>query len=98
MIPTHRTSTHPGEILQEEFLGPLGYSQTAFARHLGIPAQTINRIVLGKLRVTARTAWLLSQALGTTPEFWLNLQTAYDLGEAMKTVHRVEPLEVRGSA
>jgi addiction module HigA family antidote len=79
MIPKHRIPTHPGEILREEFLRPLAISQVRFARHLGIPLQRINEIVLGKRGVTPETAWLLAQALGTTPEFWVNLQTAHDL-------------------
>lgn len=79
MIPERRIPTHPGEVLREEFLGVLGVSQLAFARHLGIPVQRVNELVRGKRGVTPETAWLLAQALGTTPEFWLNLQAAYDL-------------------
>ena len=79
MIPKHRTPTHPGEVLLEEFLRPLAITQVRFARHLGIPLQRVNEIVRGKRGVTPETAWLLSQALGTTPEFWVNLQTAHDL-------------------
>ena len=85
MIPKHRIPTHPGEILLEEFLRPLGVSQVRFARHLGIPLQRVNQIVRGKRGVTPQTAWLLSQALGTTPEFWLNLQTAHDLAASRPT-------------
>ena len=73
---------HPGEILLEEFLKPLGMSQIAFARHIGVPTQRINEIVRGKRGVTPDTAWLFSQAFGTTPEFWLNLQAAYDLARS----------------
>lgn len=71
---------HPGEILLEEFLAPLGVTQVAFAAHLGVPVQRVNQLVKGKRSVTAETAWLLSQALGTTPEFWMYLQAAHDLG------------------
>jgi addiction module HigA family antidote len=70
---------HPGEVLLEEFLQPLGVTQVAFAAHLGVPVQRVNQLVKGKRGVTPETAWLLSQALGTTPEFWLNLQSRYDL-------------------
>jgi addiction module HigA family antidote len=77
--PSHRIPTHPGEILLEEFLVPLGKTQVALAAHLGVPVQRINELVRGKRGVTPETAWLLSQAFGTTPEFWLNLQAAYDL-------------------
>ena len=71
--------THPGVILLEEFLNPLGLSQVAFAAHISVPVQRINEIVRGKRGVTPETAWLLSEAFGTTPEFWLNLQANYDL-------------------
>jgi addiction module HigA family antidote len=80
MIPESRIPTHPGVILSQEFLGPLGVSQVAFAAHLRVPVQRINELVRGKRGITPETAWLLSQALNTTPEFWINLQTAYDLG------------------
>ncbi len=79
MQPTHRVPTHPGEILREEFLVPLGLTQVALAGHLGIPLQRVNELIRGKRGVTPETAWLLSQAFGTTPELWLNLQASYDL-------------------
>ena len=79
LLPENRIPTHPGEVLLEEFLIPMGISQVALAKHLGIPVQRVNEIVCGKRGVTPNTAWLLSQAFGTTPEFWMNLQTAYDL-------------------
>ena len=79
MLPENRIPTHPGEILLEEFLRPLGITQVAFARHIGAPVQRVNEIVRGKRGVTPETAWLLAGALGTTPEFWLNLQCAHDL-------------------
>jgi addiction module HigA family antidote len=79
MLPENRLPTHPGEILWEEFLKPLGVTQVAFARHLGISPQRVREIIHGRRAVTPETAWLLSQALGTTPEFWSNLQTVYDL-------------------
>jgi addiction module HigA family antidote len=79
MQPENRIPTHPGEILLEEFLVPLGQTQVALAAHLGVPIQRINELVRGKRGVTPETAWLLAQALNTTPEFWLNLQAAHDL-------------------
>ena len=79
MLADNRVPTHPGEVLLEEFLRHLGLTQVAFARHLGVPIQRVNEIVRGKRGVTSETAWLLSQALGTTPQFWMNLQSAYDL-------------------
>ena len=79
MLPENRIPTHPGEILLEEFIQPLGLIQVAFAAHLGVSTQRINEIIRGKRGVTPQTAWLFAQALGTTPEFWLNLQMYYDL-------------------
>lgn len=79
MLPKKRVPTHPGEILQEEFLNPLEITQVALAKHIGVSAQRINELVRGKRGITPETAWLLSQAFDTTPEFWINLQTAYDL-------------------
>ncbi len=79
LLPENRIPTHPGEVLLEEFLIPMGISQVNLARHLGIPVQRVNEIVRGKRGVTPDTAWLLAQAFGTTPQFWMNLQVAYDL-------------------
>ena len=79
MIPENRIPTHPGVVLEEEFLTPLGLTQVALAKHLGIPTQRINELIRGKQGVTPATAWLLAGAFGTTPQFWLNLQANYDL-------------------
>jgi len=70
---------HPGEVLLEEFLNPLGLSQVAFAGHIGVPVQRVNEIVRGKRGITPESAWLFAEALGTTPEFWMNLQSNNDL-------------------
>jgi addiction module HigA family antidote len=69
-------------ILQQEFLIPLGLSQVALAEHLGVSVQRINEIIRGKRGITPQTAWLLAQAFGTTPQFWINLQTNHDLANA----------------
>lgn len=82
MQPTNRIPTHPGEILREEYLAPLGQSQVALAAHLGVPVQRINELVRGKRGVTPETAWLLAQAFDTTPQLRLNLQAAYDLARS----------------
>ena len=82
MIPSHRTPSHPGEILQQEFLAPLGVTQIALAEHIGVSVQRINELVRGKRGITPETAWLLAQSLDTTPEFWVNLQAAYDLAQS----------------
>ncbi len=70
---------HPGQILKDEFLEAYCVSATSFAGRLGVPANRITRIIAGNSRITADTAMLFSAALGTTAEFWLNLQTQYDL-------------------
>jgi addiction module HigA family antidote len=92
---TSRLPSHPGEVLLEEFLIPMGVTQVALAKHLGIPVQHVNEIVRGKRGVTPETAWLLSEAFGTTPEFWLNLQMAYDLARN-KPRRQVTSLMVSG--
>ena len=70
---------HPGEILQEEFLAPLGVSQYQLAKAVDVPARRINEIVHGQHRITADTALRLSRYFGTSERFWLNLQARYDL-------------------
>ena len=97
MLPTHRLPTHPGEMLLKEFLEPLELSQVAFARHLGIPVQRLNELIRGKRGITPETAWLLSQALGTTPQVWTNLQASYDLA-THKPQRRVRLLPFRRRA
>ena len=81
-LPENRIPTHPGEVLLEEFLMPMGISRVTLAKHLGIPIQWVNEIVRGKRGITPVLAWLLSQAFGTSPEFWMNLQVAYDLARS----------------
>ena len=85
MLPKKRIPTHPGEVLNEEFLGPLSVTQVALAAHLGVPVQRINELVRGKRGVTSETAWLLAGAFGTTPEFWIALQTNHDLARSRPT-------------
>ena len=70
---------HPGEILQEEFLRPMGLSQNQVALAIGVPARRINEIVLGKRRLTADTALRLGAFFGMDAHFWINLQSHYDL-------------------
>ncbi len=73
---------HPGEVLSEEFLVPLGISQNALARAIGVPPRRVNEIVLGKRSITADTAVRLARALGTSEGFWMGLQADYDLEQA----------------
>lgn len=85
---------HPGEVLLEEFLAPLGISQNALARATGVPPRRINEIVLGKRGVTADTAVRLAAALGTSERFWLGLQADHDLEEARRNLgKKVERIE-----
>ncbi len=70
---------HPGEVLLEEFLKPLGLSQNRLALDIGVPPRRINEIVLEKRRVTADTALRLARYFGTSPQLWLGLQADYDL-------------------
>lgn len=79
MLPRNRVPCHPGEILLQEFLEPLEVTQTRFAEHIGVPLQRVNEIVRGRRGVSSETAWLFAKALGTTPEFWMNLQAQHDL-------------------
>jgi addiction module HigA family antidote len=76
--------THPGEMLLEEFLKPLGISQAAAAAKMGITTNRLNEIVKGKRGVSADTAWRLSAFLGTSPEVWMNLQMYWDLWHAAR--------------
>ena len=79
MLPEDRIPTHPGEVLLEDFLDPLGVTQKALAEHIEVPLQRVNEIVKGRRGVSPETAWLFADALGTTPEFWMNLQVLHDL-------------------
>lgn len=73
---------HPGEVLLEEFLKPGGVSQIAFAERLGWTRTKLNELIKGKRGITAETALDLSEALGTSPRLWMNLQATYDLARA----------------
>lgn len=70
---------HPGDVLLEEFLKPMGLSQNKMALNIGVPARRINEIILEKRRITADTALRLARFFGTSSEFWLGLQSQFDL-------------------
>jgi addiction module HigA family antidote len=70
---------HPGEVLLEEFLKPMGLSQNKLALNIGVPARKINEIVLEKRRITADTSLRLARFFGISSEFWIGLQSQYDL-------------------
>ena len=78
--------SHPGEVLKELYLDPLGLSPIALARRLHVPRTRIERLVREETAVTADTAMRLARAFGTTPEYWMNLQRAWDLARARDTV------------
>jgi antitoxin HigA-1 len=75
---------HPGEVLQEEFLVPMGISQNRIAREIAVPPRRINEILHGNRAVTADTALRLARYFGTSEEFWMGLQADYDLEEARR--------------
>ena len=83
-LPTDRPPTHPGEMLLEEFLVPLGISQVAFAKRLGVSYPRLNEIINGRRGVTPDTALRLARVFSMSAEFWLGLQQAWDLWHAMR--------------
>lgn len=85
---------HPGEILKHEFLDQMGVSAGRLARHINVPRTRIERLVKEETAMTVDTAQRLSRALGTTAEFWMNLQLNYDLtrNEPAPDVRAIEPL------
>jgi addiction module HigA family antidote len=91
---TKLTNIHPGEVLLEEFLTPMGISQNRIARNMGVPPRRINEIVLGKRAVTADTALRLARYFGTSEEFWMGLQADYDLEEAR---NKLKPTATRSA-
>ena len=94
-------NVHPGEVLLEEFLEPMGISQNRLARAIGVPPRRVNEIVLGKRSITPDTALRLSRFFGTSSRFWLGLQMDYDLekteqAEAARINREVRPREEVG--
>ncbi len=86
---------HPGEVLQEEFIKPMNLSQNRLAIDIGVDARRINEIVLGKRAVTADTALRLSRFFGNSAQFWMGLQTQYDLNVAEDQLSKRLEREVR---
>jgi addiction module HigA family antidote len=96
-LPRGRPPTHPGEMLHEEFLVPLGISQSAFAIRLGVSFPRLNEVVRGKRGVTPDTALRLARVLGMSADFWLGLQQDWDLWHAIRSerasaIAALEPL------
>lgn len=88
-VPTHRTPTHPGEILMEEFLIPMMLTQRELADEIRVPYQRINDLIHHRRGVTPDTALRLAKFFGTTAEFWMNLQLRWDLYATKKVVQPV---------
>lgn len=97
-LPERRAPTHPGRILREEFLEPLGMTQKALATSLGVSYGRINRLLNEKSRVTPEMALRLARFLRTTPEFWLNGQRIWDLWHVLRSgestdIQRIHPIQ-----
>ncbi len=88
-VPTHRPPTHPGEMLLEEFLNPLGLTQRDLATAIRVPYQRVNDLIHQRRGVTPSTALRLAKFFNTTPGFWMNLQARWDLYSAKKAEKRV---------
>ncbi len=91
-----KIAVHPGRILRDEYLIPTNISPGRLARHLGVPRTRIERLVNEATRMTVDTAMRLANAFGTTPQFWMNLQTNYDVATIDDTdASQIEPLELK---
>lgn len=101
-VPTHRTPTHPGEMLLEEFLLPLKLTQRQLADGIFVPYQRVNELVNGRRGVTTSTSLRLSKFFGTTPDFWMNLQLRWDLYKTRQSeseaLQKIQPLRSQASA
>jgi addiction module HigA family antidote len=98
-IPTHRAPTHPGEMLLEEFLKPMGLAQRDLAVAICVPYQRVNKIINGRRGITPGTALRLAKFFGVSPDFWMNLQLRWDLYFAKQSeadnLKTIKPLSVR---
>ena len=101
-IPTHRVPTHPGEILLEEFLRPVGLTQRDLAKAIHVPYQRINELVNGRRGITPSTALRLAKYFGMSADFWMNLQLRWDLYHAQqseaKELAGIQPYPVSAQA
>ena len=97
-IPTHRSPTHPGEMLLDEFLNPMALTQRELADAIHVPYQRINDIINGRRSVTPSTALRLAKFFDMSPEFWMNLQLRWDMYFAEQEEHailkKIEPLHI----
>lgn len=101
MLPRYRRPTHPGEVIRYEFLEPLHMTQQELAAAVGVTRVRINEIILGKRSITPDTAFRLAQFFNTTADFWIGLQTNFDMWETLhsnKTEYeRIKPLVRRAA-
>lgn len=99
-VPTHREPTHPGEMLLEEFLKPMGLSQRDLARGIRVPYQRVNELINGRRGITPGTALRLAKFFGNSPGFWMNLQLRRDIYRARAaeagTLSRIRPVRAAG--
>ena len=101
-IPSDRSPTHPGEMLLEDFLNPLGLTQKDLADAIHVPYQRVNEIVNGRRGITPSTALRLAKYFGNTPGFWMNLQLRYDLYHAKQDesdeIDRIHTLKIKNAS
>src|SRR5262245_53750739 len=98
-VPTNREPTHPGVVLREEFLVPMGLTQQALADAIHVPYQRVNEVVRRRRGVTASTALRLARYFGTSEDFWLNLQLRWDLYHAMQSeASQLAAIQPRGDS
>lgn len=99
-VPTHREPTHPGEMLLEEFLKPMGLSQQQLARAIRVPYQRVNELINRRRGITPGTALRLAKFFGNSPGFWMNLQLRWDLyraqGEEATVLRRIRSVRAAG--
>ena len=101
-VPTHREPTHPGEMLLEEFLNPMGITQRELAMAIHVPYQRVNELVNKRRGVTPSTALRLARYFGTSPDFWMNLQLRWDLyrvreaeGKYLRSIKKIKAAHIR---
>ncbi len=98
-IPTHRTPAHPGEMLLEEFLKPMGITQRDLANAINVPYQRVNEIINGRRGITPSTALRLAKVFGVSADFWMNIQLRWDLYFAKESesdaLNDIKPLPLR---
>lgn len=101
-LPSDRSPTHPGEMLLEEFLKPLGLTQKDLADAIHVPYQRVNEIINGRRGVTPSTALRLAKYFGNTPDFWMSLQLRYELYEAKQAerdeINRIQSLKIENAS